>query len=423
MEAKTVVIETSENASSSSTHPLDTNFSTQESNILQRKYKIAGQDETTSKVQTLESMLASQILAKNANLGGETTNDEIKRLEKKLNEAKNKLNKQRANADYQRKFRYARKRKLTELCASSDEAASSLKLRNVAGRPRIEHDQPEILQAIIDLATFGGAAQDRRRTEEIRACMTLDDLHEKLLAKGFNLSRHATYLRLLTKNSKKIEGKTHIATVPVKLCKAQNDHHKNHIDRNFCTTSIRYVESLSSILGPKQVCFSSQDDKARVPIGLKAAQKQAHILMHLEYRVRLPDHDWVIAERHKLIPSVYAGIVIKNQALGNPEDVTYSGPTYIAIRSGKHDSSTASTHFDDFQRLLDLKEFDGIMKVNGLIKPIVVITSDGGPDENPRFVNFNFIITSKSISTATMIPILIIKRIDFYDLLSIGTHK
>jgi len=37
--------------------------------------------------------------------------------------------------------------------------------------------------------------------------------------------------------------------------------------------------------------------------------------MYMEYSVRLPDHDWVVAQRHKLIPSVYAGIVIKPSGL------------------------------------------------------------------------------------------------------------
>lgn len=50
------------------------------------------------------------------------------------------------------------------------------------------------------------------------------------------------------------------------------------------------------------MCFLSQDDKARVVIGLAAANKQAPILMHVEYKVSLPDHDWVVAQRHKLIP-------------------------------------------------------------------------------------------------------------------------
>lgn len=92
---------------------------------------------------------------------------------------------------------------------------------------------------------------------------------------------------------------------------------------------------MSSLLGPDEVAFLSQDDKARVAIGITAANKQAPLLMHLEYRVTLPDHDWVVANRHKLIPSVYAGIHIKPNGMGQREAVGYSGPTYVAIRSGK----------------------------------------------------------------------------------------
>ncbi|XP_033217552.1 uncharacterized protein LOC117173210 [Belonocnema kinseyi] len=68
--------------------------------------------------------------------------------------------------------------------------------------------------------------------------------------------------------------------------------------------------------------------------------------------IRLPDHDCVVAERHTLIPSVYALIIGKPNEMGRPDAVTYSGPTYIAIRSGKHALSTASTHSKDFERLL-----------------------------------------------------------------------
>lgn len=28
------------------------------------------------------------------------------------------------------------------------------------------------------------------------------------------------------------------------------------------------------------------------------------MIMHVEYRDRLPDHDWVVAEKNKFIPSV-----------------------------------------------------------------------------------------------------------------------
>jgi len=91
--------------------------------------------------------------------------------------------------------------------------------------------------------------------------------------------------------------------------------------------TITHLEELSSILGPKEVCFISQDDKCRVPIGVTAANKQSPLLMHVEYRISLSDHDWVVADQHKLILSVYAGIRIVPDGLGNKEAVSYSGST------------------------------------------------------------------------------------------------
>lgn len=181
-------------------------------------------------------------------------------------------------------------------------------------------------------------------------------------------------------------GKTHINTVPVKLCRVKNDLHKGHKDKYFCFASIRHVEELASILGPDEVLFLSQDDKARVPIGMAAAVKQSPLLMHLEYRVKLPDHNWVVANRHKLIPSVIAGIVIKPNGNGDPKAVTYSGPTFISIRSGKHSSSTAASHAKDLEDVILCPEFDPITKTKlNCLKAVYISTVDGGGDENPRY--------------------------------------
>ncbi len=106
----------------------------------------------------------------------------------------------------------------------------------------------------------------------------------------------------------------------------------------------------------------------------------------MEYRIHLPDHDWVIAERHKLIPSVYAGIRIEQNAMGRPDGVSYSEPTYISLRSGKHSSSTANTHYCDFNYLLYLEQFNEPAKTEeGQVKPVVIFSVDGGPDEDPRY--------------------------------------
>jgi hypothetical protein len=40
----------------------------------------------------------------------------------------------------------------------------------------------------------------------------------------------------------------------------------------------------------------------------------------------------------------------------------------------------------NFDRLVNLKEFEKVARdVTGQVKPIVIVTVDGGPDENPPF--------------------------------------
>lgn len=153
--------------------------------------------------------------------------------------------------------------------------------------------------------------------------------------------------------------------VPVKIVRPQNDLMKEHIDGHFASAAIKHLrviilrfccrihfilQDLASMMGQECVFFMSQDDKARIPLGISAANKQSRIVMHMQYRVKLPDHDWVIAERHKLIPSVYAACEFTKDG-----EVGYSGPTFVCIRSGKHDKSESRTHLRDLKECLKLQ--------------------------------------------------------------------
>lgn len=90
---------------------------------------------------------------------------------------------------------------------------------------------------------------------------------------------------------------------------------------------------------------------------------------------------------YKLTPSVYKTVEIKKGFMGSPEAVSYSGPTYIGIRSLKHSPSNANSHYEDLNTLLNLDAFkDFVRNSTGEVKPVLIISSDGGPDENPRCV-------------------------------------
>ena len=111
--------------------------------------------------------------------------------------------------------------------------------------------------------------------------------------------------------------------------------------------------------------------------------------MHLDYLVKLPDHQYVVAAGHKLKPAVFALCSIKPNIVGFPEAVKYTGPTAIRVRSCKHGKSTCKTHIADYLKLLKgidcrVEWKEATVDVEGRSRPVLILRPDGGPDQNPR---------------------------------------
>ena len=143
------------------------------------------------------------------------------------------------------------------------------------------------------------------------------------------------------------------------------------------------MRDIVSLFGSDNAFVLSVDDKAKAAVDVTAVTKQAPLIMHVTYEIQLPDHYFAKATKHKLTPFVYAAceIFFKSRSRNN-----LSGPTNIAIRSGKHNCSTAYTHVRDFDHLLGLKEFNKVVKHENAVKPIDMFFCDGGPDKNQRFL-------------------------------------
>ena len=106
----------------------------------------------------------------------------------------------------------------------------------------------------------------------------------------------------------------------MKLFRSENSLRKKNVDRMFAKAFTDDMFEICKMVGPEAATFKSNDDKARVALGLAAASLQAPIEMHLDYRVRLPDHSFVVGECHTLIPSVYGLCEISPKGA-----LTYSG--------------------------------------------------------------------------------------------------
>ena len=105
--------------------------------------------------------------------------------------------------------------------------------REKVGRPRIEEDQPNLLETILDLVQASSATDDRRRSEIMRTVTTLSDLQAALVSAGFTISKTATYYRLLPKRENTKAAQRHIQTVPVRLLRPENTLRKKNVDRMF----------------------------------------------------------------------------------------------------------------------------------------------------------------------------------------------
>lgn len=78
-------------------------------------------------------------------------------------------------------------------------------------------------------------------------------------------------LRLLSRRGNTSEGTRHLSTVPVKRLRPENTLRKKSKNRMFAKSFIDDIFEVCKLFGPEAVSFMSNDDKARVPLGLTAA--------------------------------------------------------------------------------------------------------------------------------------------------------
>lgn len=199
-------------------------------------------------------------------------------------------------------------------------------IRNV-GRPRKEESYPDLPGKILELTSQGGvgAAHPRRRDEEVRTLLSTTGLHKQLINDGIEISRTALYNRFQPGNSRHRAAQAHKNSLPIRLLRATNDLHKSHDDWSFAKTSIDHVREFASVLGPEDVAILSQDDKCRVKLSLPAVDNQVKVLMHVDDKIKFPDHDFPVASSHKLIPSVYAALNIQPDMIGDKKAVSNNG--------------------------------------------------------------------------------------------------
>ena len=159
--------------------------------------------------------------ARNLGLGEETSASLTKQIKEKTAKKDSLQKKLKLNELWRKNSQKQRDKKKEALKQASRDypgLAEKLKFvqRESTGRPPLEDVYPNIHRDILEIATIGSAASDRRREETIRSVKTLSDLHKALSDMGYQISTSALYNRLIPKGVSVNEAKKHVRTVPVR---------------------------------------------------------------------------------------------------------------------------------------------------------------------------------------------------------------
>ena len=132
-----------------------------------------------------ESLNIARLSAlKESGLATPEEKSQLAKAAKSLKKLESSLKRKQQLASYSQNVREKRKRNIEELKAMypemTQEIANKSGTRPSAGRPRIEESFPTLLQTIVDIVAPEASADERRRSELLRSCTSLDDLKKEL---------------------------------------------------------------------------------------------------------------------------------------------------------------------------------------------------------------------------------------------------
>lgn len=113
--------------------------------------------------------------------------NQLKEAKSEVSKAEKDLKLKEAGQARSQKKRDGEIKLLQELEESNPDVSGLLRKRPKPGRPRIEDKQPELLKTIVDIATYGSGADQRRRSDTIRTVMTLEELTRELQHRGYRV--------------------------------------------------------------------------------------------------------------------------------------------------------------------------------------------------------------------------------------------
>jgi hypothetical protein len=158
------------------------------------------------KIAAVDGDLVGLLRRRESGMLSEDQEKELKLKKKEREDLGKALKRKQDDSERQKKSRSSKRTALEAAIEKNPSLRLELKIRAQPGRPRVESEQPMLLETIINIAIHGSAAHEKRRSDVYRSVKTLDELTAAVNQNGFNIKRGALYLRLLPKRSTSHEG-------------------------------------------------------------------------------------------------------------------------------------------------------------------------------------------------------------------------
>ncbi|CAF3351676.1 unnamed protein product [Rotaria socialis] len=351
----------------------------------ENRIKTPAQEAVIEQIKDISERIASLVQVKNMGLSTTDSNITLKKLlqqkKERASELRCLISKQRSSARY----RERKKRCIESICAADPEVAATLLkfYKPTTLRVQIDNVCPDLIQTIEDIARIGGAIDANPRLINTQPCSSLDELRQKIKERNFEIRRSSNFYRLIPSGIFTEDGKRHVNSKAVRLRKIKDIEQSKHEDCHFVSATLQHIKDLAGTFGNDCVFYLVEDRRASVRIGRPSARGHSPFIMHLDYQISTSDSTPIPPTiTHQFEPTVYASCVIDETGL-----IGFSGPTYVSIRSAKHDRFTVDHEDLDFDCVVKLKEFEKTARNHvGTIKPIIIMGIDSlKPNDYTRF--------------------------------------
>ncbi|EXX60137.1 hypothetical protein RirG_182680 [Rhizophagus irregularis DAOM 197198w] len=140
------------------------------------------------------------------------------------------------------------------------------------------------------------------------------------------MSRTTLKNYLLPHQSNSIAARAHHHPAWVAVAGVSCTETRDHPDGHYCLASVKYARQFATVFADNSVVIS-QDDKAKIGLGVPAVGQTFHTLQSVHEPVSVADHDFPLGNGQKLVPSVY--LMIKPNELN---DELRTGQLAIHVR-------------------------------------------------------------------------------------------